>query len=162
MADEMADFDSDNILSVKYLDEVEEDGVVYDRLTVSVKDTSESDTTESTDSTESSTESSTEDTSDAVEYTVYINRDTKFLTKMSAFDESTNAEVLIVFSEIDSIELPNFDGDAKEITEEEAVGMMMSAMFGAIMMAVPEDMMNTDMSDSDITFEPAEGVTVVE
>lgn len=162
MADEMADFDSDNILSVKYLDEVEEDGVVYDRLTVSVKDTSDSDTSESTDSTESSTESSTEDTSDAVEYTVYINRDTKFLTKMSAFDESTNAEVLIVFSEIDSIELPNFDGDAKEITEEEAVGMMMSTMFGAIMMAVPEDLMNTDMSDSDITFEPAEGVTVVE
>lgn len=158
MADEVADFNSDNILSVKYLDEVEEDGVVYDRLTVYVKDTSDSDTTESTDS----TESSTEDTSDAVEYTVYINRDTKFLTKMLAYDESTDAEVLIVFSEIDSIELPNFDGDAKEISEEEAVGMMMSAMFGAIMMAVPEDLMNTDMSDSDITFEPAEGVTVVE
>ena len=81
---------------------------------------------------------------------------------MSAFDESTNAEVLIVFSEIDSIELPNFDGDAKEITEEEALGMMMSAMFGAITMAVPEDLMNTDMSGSDITVEPAEGVTVVE
>lgn len=162
MADEMADFDSDNILSVKYLDEIEEDGVVYDRLTVSVKDTSESDTNESTDSTESSTESSTENASDITEYTVYINRDTQFLKKMSAIDESTNTEVLIVFSEIDSVELPNFDGDAKELTEEEALSMMMSTMFGAIMMAVPEDMMNTDMFDSDITFEPAEGVTVVE
>ena len=158
MADEMADFDSDNILSVKYLDEIEEDGVVYDRLTVSVKDTSESDTNESTDSTESSTENA----SDITEYTVYINRDTQFLKKMSAIDESTNTEVLIVFSEIDSVELPNFDGDAKELTEEEALSMMMSTMFGAVMMAMPEDMLNTDMSDSDITFEPAEGVTVVE
>lgn len=162
MADEMADFDSDNILSVKYLDEVEEDGVVYDRLTVSVKDTSDSDTNESTDSTESSTESSTEDASDITEYTAYINRDTQFLTKMSAIDESTNTEVLIVFSEIDSVELPNFDGDAKELTEEEVLSMMMSTMFGAVMMAMPEDMLNNDMSDSDITVEPAEGVTVVE
>lgn len=162
MADEMADFDSDNILSVKYLDEVEEDGVVYDRLIVSVKDTSDSDTNESTDSTESSTESSTEDASDITEYTAYINRDTQFLTKMSAIDESTNTEVLIVFSEINSVELPNFDGDAKELTEEEALSMMMSTMFGAVMMAMPEDMLNTDMSDSDITVEPAEGVTVVE
>lgn len=158
MADEMTDFDSNSIVSVKYLDEVEEDGVVYDRLTVSVKDTSESNTNESTDS----TESSTEDASDVIEYTVYINRDTQFLTKMSAIDESTNTEVLIVFSEIDSVELPNFDGDAKELTEEEALSMMMSTMFGAVMMAMPEDMLNTDMSGSDITVEPAEGVTVVE
>lgn len=162
MADEMTDFDSNSIVSVKYLDEVEEDGVVYDRLIVSVKDTSESDTNESTDSTESSTESSTEDASDITEYTAYINRDTQFLTKMSAIDESTNTEVLIVFSEIDSVELPNFDGDAKELTEEEALNMMMSTMFGAVMMAMPEDMLNTDMSDSDITVEPAEGVTIVE
>ena len=158
MADEMTDFDSNSIVSVKYLDEVEEDGVVYDRLTVSVKDTSESNTNESTDS----TESSTEDASDITEYTVYINRDTQFLTKMSAIDESTNTEVLIVFSEIDSVELPNFDGDAKELTEKEALSMMMSTMFGAVMMAMPEDMLNTDMSDSDINVEPAEGVTIVE
>lgn len=162
MADEMTDFDSNSIVSVKYLDEVEEDGVVYDRLTVSVKDTSEPNTNESTDSMESSTESSTEDASDITEYTVYINRDTQFLTKMSAIDESTNTEVLIVFSEIDSVELPNFDGDAKELTEEEALSMMMSTMFGAVMMAMPEDMLNTDMSDSDITVEPDEGATVVE
>lgn len=162
MADEMTDFDSNSIVSVKYLNEVEEDGVVYDRLTVSVKDTSEPNTNESTDSTESSTESSTEDASDITEYTVYINRDTQFLTKMSAIDESTNTEVLIVFSEIDSVELPNFDGDAKELTEEEALSMMMSTMFGAVMMAMQEDMLNNDMSDSDITVEPAEGVTVVE
>lgn len=162
MADEMTDFDSNSIVSVKYLDEVEENGVVYDRLTVSVKDTSEPNTNESTDSTESSTESSTEDASDITEYTVYINRDTQFLTKMSTIDESTNTEVLVVFSEIDSVELPNFDGDAKELTEEEALDMMMSTMFGAVMMAMPEDMLNTDMSGSDITVEPAEGVTVVE
>ena len=161
MADKMTDFNSNSIESVKYLDEVKEDGVVYDRLTVSVKDTSDSEISES-DSTESSTESNTEGVSDITEYTVYINRDTQFLTKMSAIDDSTNTEVLIVFSEIDSIELPKFDDDAKELTEEEALGMIMSTMFGAVMMAMPEDMLNNDMSDSDITVEPAEGVTVVE
>lgn len=157
MADEMTAFDSSSVLSVKYLDEVEENGVVYDRLIVSSKDAPKSETSEDV-----STESSTEDTSNITEYTVYINRDTQFLTKMSSIDESTNTEVLVVFSEIDSIELPHLEGDAKELTEEEALSMIMSTMFGAIIMAVPEDMLNDDMSNSDITIEPTEDVTVAE